>query len=62
MTYQSRNNVIKEFRDKEETHIMIASLKCGGVGLNLTMANRVICIGKIMSTAFLFEIEKVTCF
>ena len=46
MSHQSRNNVIKEFRDKEEMHVMIASLKCGGVGLNLTMANRVICIGK----------------
>ena len=41
--------MIKEFREKDEMHIMIASLKCGGVGLNLTMATRVICIGNLQN-------------
>lgn len=44
MSHQARDKVIKEFSEDGEMKIMIASLKCGGVGLNLTMASRVICI------------------
>ena len=44
MSHQARDKAIKEFSEDIEMKIMIASLKCGGVGLNLTMASRVICI------------------
>ena len=42
MSHESRNKAIQEFGEKEEKVIMLASLKCGGLGLNLTMASRVI--------------------
>ncbi|MCJ1390904.1 hypothetical protein MMC18_003765 [Xylographa bjoerkii] len=44
MSQDARSKSIREFRDVEDKRILIASLKCGGVGLNLTMASRVICI------------------
>ncbi|MCJ1383851.1 hypothetical protein MMC17_006965 [Xylographa soralifera] len=44
MTHDARDRAIRNFRDMEEKKILIASLKCGGVGLNLTMASRVVCI------------------
>ena len=37
MTHDARDKAIRSFRDTEEKKILIASLKCGGVGLNLTM-------------------------
>ncbi|KAL9582605.1 MAG: hypothetical protein Q9212_003199 [Teloschistes hypoglaucus] len=39
-----REKAIKGFTDKEDHRIMIASLKAGGVGLNLTMASKVISV------------------
>ena len=44
MSTEARDKAVDAFRDKPETKILIASLKCGGVGLNLTMASKVICI------------------
>jgi len=44
MTSNQRTNVIKQFQDDKTQSIMLASLKSGGVGLNLTMANRVIVV------------------
>ena len=44
MSHQARDKAIKEFTADADMKIMVASLKCGGVGLNLTMASRVICI------------------
>ena len=43
MSYDARERSINDFQDESEIKIMIASLKCGGVGLNLTMASKVIC-------------------
>ena len=43
MTQGSRATAIRKFQDDPKINIMLASLKCGGVGLNLTMANRVVC-------------------
>ena len=37
MSHEARSKSIKEFRDVPDKRILIASLKCGGVGLNLTM-------------------------
>ncbi|KAF2143698.1 uncharacterized protein K452DRAFT_325644 [Aplosporella prunicola CBS 121167] len=43
MSHSARDKAIETFK-KPEIRIMIASLKCGGLGLNLTMASRVISI------------------
>ena len=44
MPHLARDKVIKEFGEDADMKIMIGSLKCGGIGLNLTMANKVVCI------------------
>lgn len=38
-----RTKAIKRF-EKEDANVLLASLKCGGVGLNLTAASRVIIV------------------
>lgn len=43
MSHESREKAIKEFGANKDKQILLASLKCGGLGLNLTMASRVIC-------------------
>ncbi|KAL8832225.1 MAG: hypothetical protein Q9191_000395 [Dirinaria sp. TL-2023a] len=43
MSHDARDKTSSNFQDDPEIKIMIASLKCGGIGLNLTMASRVIC-------------------
>lgn len=43
MSHDSRDRAIKNFGDPTKgKRILLASLKCGGLGLNLTMSNRVI--------------------
>ncbi|KAF2838673.1 hypothetical protein M501DRAFT_1016765 [Patellaria atrata CBS 101060] len=43
MSKKAKAKTLKDFGDKEcESKVLVASLKCGGVGLNLTMASRVI--------------------
>ena len=42
MSMEGRDRSITELRDNPDTIIMICSLKAGGVGLNLTMASKVI--------------------
>jgi SNF2 family DNA or RNA helicase len=45
MSHDSRDRAIKSFGDPtKDKRILLASLKCGGLGLNLTMANCVICL------------------
>ena len=44
MSHKARDKVIGNFAQENDLKIMIASLKCGGIGLNLTMASKVICI------------------
>lgn len=41
-TLDHRSKVVKMFRDKEEVKILIAGLRCGGLGLNFPWANRCI--------------------
>ncbi|KAK4619062.1 DNA repair protein RAD5 [Fulvia fulva] len=44
-SHDTRQKNIEEFADpNKQVRIMLASLKCGGLGLNLTMASRVICM------------------
>jgi len=42
MTTEFRDNVLKQFQDNPSKHVLLASLKCGSYGLNLTIASRVI--------------------
>ncbi|KAI0440532.1 SNF2 family N-terminal domain-containing protein [Xylaria telfairii] len=39
-----KENAIRAFKEKKEIQVMIASLGCGAVGLNLMIANRVIIV------------------
>ena len=41
-SHSNRAQTIKDFEENPDIKIMLASLKAGGQGLNLTMANRVI--------------------
>ena len=44
MSHERRERAVRDFRKNKSMKILVASLKCGGVGLNLTCASRVICI------------------
>jgi SNF2 family DNA or RNA helicase len=44
MSFDSRDIAIQNFSKDADTKILCASLKAGGVGLNLTAASRVIII------------------
>ena len=44
MSQDNRKRAIETFREKKACQIMICNLKCGGSGLNLTMASRAILI------------------
>jgi len=44
MSQDARSESLKKFENHSNIKVLIASLKCGGVGLNLTMASRVICV------------------
>jgi SNF2 family DNA or RNA helicase len=45
MTHDARDKTIKNFGSpKKKIRILLASLRCGGLGLNLTMASRVITV------------------
>ncbi|MCJ1421700.1 hypothetical protein MMC32_008066 [Xylographa parallela] len=41
MTQVARSAAISQFAEEDRKGILIASLKCGGVGLNLVMASKV---------------------
>lgn len=40
----ARDKVLEDFDENPEVRVMIASLQCGGVGLNLTAAQKVIVV------------------
>ncbi|KAL8878026.1 MAG: hypothetical protein Q9198_004080 [Flavoplaca austrocitrina] len=44
MSHTEREKALVDFKNDDTRKIMIASLKAGGVGLNLTMASKVICV------------------
>ncbi|KAL8829391.1 MAG: hypothetical protein Q9170_006189 [Blastenia crenularia] len=44
MSNKQRDKAIEEFGTDPEKRVMVASLKCGGLGLNLTMASKIICV------------------
>ncbi|KAJ3210536.1 hypothetical protein HDU82_007940 [Entophlyctis luteolus] len=44
MTAEVRDDSIRRLRDDPETRVILVSLKCGSLGLNLTCANRVIIV------------------
>ena len=44
MSFDARNKAIQSFTDDDNCFVLLAALKAGGVGLNLTAASRVIII------------------
>ncbi|EUC50623.1 hypothetical protein COCMIDRAFT_67310, partial [Bipolaris oryzae ATCC 44560] len=44
MSFTARDNAIRSFAEQGDIRIMLASMHCGGLGLNLTMASKVIFI------------------
>lgn len=44
MSHEGRDESLAEFKEDANKKVLIASLKCGGEGLNLTMASKVICV------------------
>ena len=44
MSHDARDQAIEDFKKKDGNNILLASLRSGGLGLNLTMASRVILI------------------
>lgn len=40
MSIRKRTQAVEAFMRKDKATVMLMSLKCGGVGLNLTRANR----------------------
>jgi SNF2 family DNA or RNA helicase len=42
MTLNQRDHAVKQFEHQSHIKVMVAGLKCGGVGLNLAFANKVI--------------------
>lgn len=44
MSFEARDRSIADFKDKPDKQILLASLKVGGLGLNLTMASRVLLV------------------
>jgi SNF2 family DNA or RNA helicase len=40
MNRKKRDQAVRIFMAKDKAQVMLMSLKCGGVGLNLTRANR----------------------
>ncbi|ETS83120.1 hypothetical protein PFICI_04996 [Pestalotiopsis fici W106-1] len=42
LSRDQKDTVIRDFHENPEMTVLVASLKCGGVGLNITCANRVI--------------------
>jgi SNF2 family DNA or RNA helicase len=51
LTVKAKNNAVQALRDDPETTIMLTSMKCGSLGLNLTAANRVI----VCKTVYIFS-------
>ncbi|KAH4294637.1 hypothetical protein HBH64_080990 [Parastagonospora nodorum] len=44
MSFGARDKAINTFASNDKCNILLASLRCGGLGLNLTMASRVIMV------------------
>lgn len=44
MSHEARAKALQDFGEQKNIKVLVASLKCGGVGLNLTMASKVISI------------------
>lgn len=62
MSIPAREKAMTDFRESEDLRIMIASLKAGGIGLDLTMANKCILIDPWWNEAVQQQVSKDTVF
>jgi len=60
MSIPAREKAMSDFRESEDLRIMIASLKAGGIGLDLTMANKCILIDPWWNEAVQQQVSKNT--
>lgn len=44
MNGKQRDKAVGDFGTDPGKQVLVASLKCGGLGLNLTMASKIICV------------------
>jgi len=51
---EHRNKVVKSFRQNPNIKILIAGMKCGGIGLNFPWANRCISLDLWVSSPRVF--------
>lgn len=58
MSPTSRDRQIEQFSKEKDIKIMISSLKTGGVGLNLTMANKCILVDPWWNEAIQDQVRK----
>lgn len=58
MSIASREKSMADFRESEDLRVMIASLKAGGIGLDLTMANKCILIDPWWNEAVQQQVRK----
>lgn len=52
MTSLARSNALKKFKSDPKCMVIIATLSCGGLGLNLAIANQVIILWVLESTPY----------
>lgn len=52
MSHQARDRAVQKFGEDDAIKVLIASLKCGGVGLNLTMASKVVWYVQVLPALF----------
>jgi SNF2 family DNA or RNA helicase len=58
MTIHARNDNIQKFREDPDIKVMIASLKTGGVGLDLSVANKCILVDLWWNEAIEEQVSK----
>ena len=51
MSHDSRHQALQDFKNRPDVKILIISLMCGGAGLNITCANRVILVDLFYNSA-----------
>lgn len=58
MSFKAREESISDFKNDDNIRVMIASLKAGGIGLDLTMANKCILVEPWWNEAIQQQVPK----